>query len=328
MRYRCELALPEDDLALRRLMASTPMRGDISLTFLREPNYFEADCVLGARRETLIIRDREKDEIVSVATRAARRMFVAGDSQVVGYLGGLRVAKGSRNRGLLVRGFRYLRERHESDPDRPAFYLTTIAEDNTAAIEALTSGRAGLPTYHPLRRLRTFLIPVQGKRRSCSAGSDSGVQVKPLSDLAELLEFLRDHGSRRMFFPDYQPTDFGGDKQTGVDCTFRNLDSKSILVAHRMGRIVAAAGLWDQRAYRQTVVQEYPRMIAASRPILNLWWRSSHGIQLPKVGEPLGGCYISFPVIRDDDPNLFRVDAWEFASDRERRPSVRYGWFL
>ncbi len=305
-RYQCDLARPSDDVALRRLMATTPMPGSVTLTFHREPNYFGSDCVLGPRRQTVIIRDRKADTVVGIATRSARPMYVAGKKQLVGYLGGLRIAKCARGRGLLARGFRFLRDLHEADSSRPAYYLTTIAEGNTMALEPLTSGRAGLPTYHPLCRLHTLVLPLEKRKATARESWSTDCHVEPLSDWDELLGFFQEHGSKRTFFPDYQRCDFGDGGYHASEPTFRGLQASSTLVARRNGIIVGAAGLWDQRSFRQSVVQQYSRSITAFRPALNLWSRWTAGVQLPAPGEKLQGCYVSFPVIAGDDPNVLR----------------------
>ena len=299
-RYRCELAKPGDDAALRQLMASTPMPGRVALTFGREPSYFSSDCVLGPQRQTIVIRDTVKREIVMVATRAVREMYVDEQRLRIGYLGGLRLVRRVRGQGLLARGYRFLRALHDTDVEAPAFYLTTIAEGNTPAIEALTSGRAGLPTYHALCRLHTLLLPIRA-RRAPPQSRASDLRVERLGKLQELLDFFDRCATKKTFFPVYSSDDFGqcrANKQSG---TFRNLDTSSIVVAKRGEEVIGAAGVWDQRAFRQTIVNRYARFTSAIRPVVNPWSRLTGGLRLPRVGQPLDGCYVCFPVVKEGE---------------------------
>ena len=55
---RYALATPDDDAAIRRLLRDNPMRGAISLSFEREPNYFHGTQIAGAE-------DRRKDLLSS-----------------------------------------------------------------------------------------------------------------------------------------------------------------------------------------------------------------------------------------------------------------------
>lgn len=305
-RYRCELAKPGDDAALRQLMAGTPMPGSVALTFRREPSYFASDCVLGPKRQTLIIRDTVKSEIVMVATRAVREMYIGEQRQRVGYLGGLRLLSRVHGQGLLARGYRFLRDLHDSDLEAPAFYLTTIAEGNTPAIRSLTSGRAGLPTYQPLCRLHTLVLPI--RRRSAPPKSrTSGFRVERLTDLQELLEFFDRCATKKTFFPAYSSGDFRRCDSSQQCGTFRNLDTSSIMVARRGNEVIGAAGVWDQRSFRQTIVDRYSRLTGAIRPMVNQWSRMTGGLSLPEVGRPLDGCFVCFPVVKNGDEAVLRM---------------------
>ncbi len=47
MEFSFELARPADDLALRKLLAETPMPGRITVSFERQPNYFMGCSIMG-----------------------------------------------------------------------------------------------------------------------------------------------------------------------------------------------------------------------------------------------------------------------------------------
>ena len=301
-RYRFELAGPDDDAVLRRLMAQTPMKGGVSLSFQREPHYFDANCVLGTDHQTIVCRDLEMNDVVGLSTRSVRELFVDSQPKRVGYLSGLRIAEHARNRGLLAHGYRFLRELHDADPDPPDYYLTTIAEKNTLAIKQLTSGRAGLPGYYPLSTLHTLVLPIRKTSLISKPASRLNCEVGPPEDLPEVVQFLNTTGARKTFFPRYQAADF-----QQPDCTFRGLSTSSILVARRNGQIIGAAGVWSQRDFRQTVISDYEPAMQLLRPLLNAWSRVTGGIHLPKVGSVLEAAFLCFPVVASDDPAVFQL---------------------
>lgn len=306
-RYQFELAKRTDDAGLRRLMAGTPMLGDVTLTFEREPNFFRGNRVYGRDCQTIVCRDQEYGEIVGAGTRSSRLLYVDGIPTRIGYLGGLRFASRVRGAGLLARGFRFLKDLHDAQADPPAFYLTTIAEGNEAAERALTTGRAGLPFYHPLGSLSTFALAKRRLRRMHvemdSAANDKLIvcSLAELPDFDAWLAFLNEINARRAFSPVYEPSDF--DARTG---TFLDLDFKSIVVIRRDDRIVATAGIWNQSSFRQTVVRNYRMPIRLTRPLLNAAALLTGSVTMPPIGKAISAAYVSSLAVRDDNRFLMR----------------------
>ena len=162
-RYRFELAGPADDADLRRVLAATPMAGNIAVAFHREPSYFAGARVEGRFRQIVACRDTESGRVVGFGVRSASPRYVNGRPESVGYLSTLRLLGEHRNRGLVARGYAFFRRLHADGLAR--LYLTTIAEGNTTALTQLTSGRAGLPAYHDAGRYHTAAIPLTRPER-------------------------------------------------------------------------------------------------------------------------------------------------------------------
>ena len=278
------------------------MDGTIALTFQREPSYFDSNCVLGRNHQTIVCRDMEQNGIVGLGTRSVRDMYVGGQVRKVGYLSGLRAAEHARKRGLLARGYRFLSELHDADPDAPEYYLTTIAEDNTVAIDNLTSGRAGLPTYHQLSRLHTLVLPIRRTPACSKLASMANCQIAEARDVAAVIDFLNESGATQTFFPHYQGIDF---EQPGG--TFSGLKSASIAIATRNGKIIATAGVWDQRPFRQTMISSYKPVMKLLQPLLNAWSSLTGGIHLPAIGDPLNAAFVCFPVVSVCEQAVFEM---------------------
>src|SRR5262245_12270492 len=161
-RYRFDFATEADDADLRRVLAETPMPGRIAVSFRREPSYFGAAAVDGRFRQVVAAHDLDSGRIVGFGSRSVSQRYVNGLPTPIGYLSSLRLLEGHRNRGLLARGYAHFRRLHADG--RAPVYLTTIAEGNTLALRLLTSGRAGLPRYHPDGRFLTAAISWRGHR--------------------------------------------------------------------------------------------------------------------------------------------------------------------
>src|SRR5262245_1238603 len=141
------------------------MAGRVSVAFHRDPDYFAGAVTDGRFRQVIACRDKESGRIIGFGTRSVMDRHVNGERRPIGYLAGLRGLQEYRNRGLLARGFAYLRRQH-ADGLAP-LYLTTIAEGNATAMEVLIGGRAGLPRYHFAGRYHTLALrPARGRRLS------------------------------------------------------------------------------------------------------------------------------------------------------------------
>lgn len=296
---RFELATESDEPALRRIMADVSMPGSIEIAFEREPDYFRSNCVLGAEQQTIVCRDPHRgNRIVGLATRSVRNMHYRNKIRRIGYLGSLRLLPSARKQSVLSRGYRFVRELHESDSNPPDFYITTIAEGNTAAIRSLTTSRADLPTYRKLTTLHTLAI----SRGSSGARPAPDIEIHQPTQLPEIAAALRQVESHRNLEPDYIAADFepGG--------TFDGLNAENTFIFTKRGQLSAMAGVWNQQHFRQSIVRHYSTPVALLRPLHNLISSvCRRRAPLPRTGRALELAYLAFPWVRDSDPSVFRL---------------------
>lgn len=272
-----DLATREDDAGIRRLLSANPVPGRIRIRYEREPDYFAGCATMGA---TDVLVARANDQVVGVACRSVRPMFINGERADVGYLGQLRVDARFRGRWLVLRGFRKLHELHRQSP--PRGYVTTIIEGNDEAEGVLVRrARGPMPRYRKIDRLMTLALPT-AKATAAAVSLDT-----PLRDI---VEFLQREGRRKNFYPVYEERSFS-------DGTTRGFDPKDFIVIQRDGSILGVAGLWDQSSYKQSIVDAYDPLTRFARPFYNLLRRAA----LPKPGNALRFAYGSFFCVRDDD---------------------------
>ncbi|HEY8133975.1 MAG TPA: hypothetical protein VII12_19015, partial [Thermoanaerobaculia bacterium] len=162
MELTVEFAAPSDDAAIRALLRRQPMPGRIQLAFHREPDFSLGCAVTGD--DYRIVVARAPEEIVGVACRSARRVFINGREQRIGYLGQLRVDERFRGRWLVARGFSLLKKIDGEDP-LPA-YLASIVDGNDEASGILVrKRRASYPNFHEVAPYRTLAIAVKKPKR-------------------------------------------------------------------------------------------------------------------------------------------------------------------
>ncbi len=316
-RCRFELAGPADDADLRHILAATPMPGQIAVSFRREPSYFAGARVDGRFRQVVAARELASGRLVGFGSRSLMLRWVNGLPETIGYLSSLRLLPAHRNRGLLPRGYAMIRRLHRDG--QTCLYLTTIAEGNRKAVEQLTSGRAGLPAYHFAGCYHTLALPLNGKQ---SRRVDiSGVEIRPAQadELGRLVELLREEGARKQFFPLYEGDDFG--TETGI---FKDLRADDILLAWRGQDLLGVLAGWNQRGFRQTVVDGYGRIMNGVRPLYNLWARWRGMPTLPPAGEAFRYLTAALPIVRDDDPRVFAA----LVETLRARAAGTYGYLL
>jgi hypothetical protein len=140
-----------------------------------------------------------------------------------------------------------------------------------------------------------------------------------------IVDFLRRHGRKRQFFPVYRTEDF----EPGSPTT-PGFQPEDFLVARdtaAAGGLLGVMGLWDQSAYKQTVVRGYDPSLGRVRGLANAlaWVAGVRRPPLPGAGSTLASAYASFTCVVDDDPRVFAAllaGAYALAAQRG------YGYLL
>ena len=274
------LAREEDDAELRTLLRKAVIPGAVRVAFTREPGYFAGEGLGGSNDITLVAR--QDDRLVGMGRCSINTLFRNGTAQRVAYLGELRVDPGAaRSASLLRDGYEFLvRQAGAADG-----YFTSIASDNLRARRVLERGaRLGLPTYSMLCDLVTLVIPVaRGASNTCA------VEL----DLAELTAWLDRHSRQHQLALTWNLQRWGDLLRHGV------LPS-SFTVSKNGADVDGVAAIWDQRAFRQTVVDGYDEPVRLARPLYN-GVQSLRGMApLPTPGSVLAqgfllGAFVSAP---------------------------------
>jgi hypothetical protein len=287
-----ELARRSDEPELRRLLRDFPMRGEVTVALQREPDYFTAAGVEGERHQSIIARDAVTGRLVGVGSRSVRPSYVNGRSVMLPYLGSLRVNGARRGVRRLSEGYALCRSLWQ--PDETPYAVTSIIADNTRARRLLGAGLPGLPRYDAIDSFSTVVIPTRGGRRrpvtEVERGSDE--------TLEPIARRLRDDYRHYQFSPRWTAADLRSEVRTP------GLEPRHFHLIRRGGEVAAALAVWDQRAFKQTVVRGYGNRLRRLRPWINLVGPWLGVPRLPAPGERLEYAFLSHVAAGGDPDRL------------------------
>lgn len=279
-RLQFAVASREDDADIRRLLRESLLAGAISLSFEREPDYFADTIVPFESKQTIVARDG--GELVCMGSCSVRSRFINGRESRVGYLGGLRLARGHAGQVEILRaGYEFF---HQLQAEAPAdYYFTSIAADNHRARRVLERGLPGMPAYQFLGDLVTVLIPARKLSNSQPARVASEV------DLVDWAGRLNEFNRSFQLAPVWSAEELSALSQLGLQRE------------HFIQSGKASAAIWDQSSFKQTVVREYTPGLKRLRPWANAWASIAGGIRLPQLGAVIRNAYLSH-LVTDASP--------------------------
>ena len=292
MGIHISLATPADDASIRGLLRREPLPGRIAISYEREPDFSIVCDATGENTTVLVAADVETGATVGVACRSEREVFVNSAPMRLGYLGQLRIDSRYRGRWLVSRGYSLLKRLHDRDP-LPG-YLAAVTTGNREADGILVEKpRKFFPAFHPIADYDTLALSV---RRSVCA---SGIASATPDDIPEIAGFLRTEGPRRQFFPVWT------EARLIALISRLGLRIEDVQIARRNGSIAGLMGLWDQSAYKQTVVRSYSGWLRLAAPLYNAGAPWLQRRPLPKPGEKIRNGYAAFVCIAHDDATVF-----------------------
>jgi hypothetical protein len=289
------LAASKDDAALRAFLHEHPVPGNIEVTFEREPDFFAASAIRGEMHQTILARDTENGQIAGIASRSISKAFVNGEPQSIGYLSDLRIAPHYQRGTLVARGYRFLKGLHSDGQTQ--LYTTAIFDDNLRALETITTGRAGLPTYHPMGSLNCSGINIGRNKPQLPARCS--IERGSLELLPQIVECLNRNNARKQFAPVHSCEYFLNGTR------WRDFQVSDFYVAADGSRVIGVVGKWDQRKFKQTRVVRYVGRLRWLVPLARVARRLFGSLRFPEEGELLRYFNVCFVAVDGDDPSVF-----------------------
>ncbi len=161
---------------------------------------------------------------------------------------------------------------------------------------------------------RYALVVVVTIRRPKRPRYEAAQPVRAQSgDIDEVVAFLRRHGRRRQYYPAYRVSDFG---EGGI---LPGLEPHDVILARRGGPIIGTIAVWDQSAYKQTIVHSYSGRLERLRGWFDRIATLSGAAPLPAPGHEIRSAYAALVCVADDDPGVMRTLLREAYNDACRR---------
>ena len=177
------------------------------------------------------------------------------------------------------------------------FHYATLITGDSLSGKILFSNRPRMPEAFDMGGVNTFSVPV--KRHG--AGVKPGKRFEILSGDEKLMpliaDFLKKEGVKMDFFP---VVDGGG-------YALELLEPASFFAIFDRGDLAGVCSLPDLKNHRQYIMEGYSRSFSLMRVPLNLYcnFRGLHTV--PRKGERIKTAFMGFPVVRHDDPEIFRA---------------------
>jgi len=291
------LATPADDESLRQLLRENPIPGSISLSFEREPCYFDASMIEGPFHQTIVTREVNTGTVIAFGNRSIRPLFINGQVRDIGYMSQLRV-RPDYGKGLylargLAGGFIKYYELHQDG--RTPFYLMSVIEDNLPARRLLTSGLPDYPNTHEYARMFTYAIYPLRRKRALPLPDDLRLIRGSDKYIDEIINCLNRNNACKQFAPHW----------TCDSLFIANLKPSDFFLAVCGDHLVGCLACWDQTMFKQTVVRGYSGSLARWRKLLNIFSALGRWPHLPNPNTPLRHSYASHLAVDDDDPVIF-----------------------
>jgi len=291
-RYHIRRAESEDSEALITLINDTPQEGSISLNFERTPNFFHATHTTTSDPEVWLMEDTEEKRLAASFSIGKRLVYINGEKRWTRYGNDLRIHQDYKGGRTLFRLFKKYRDLMQDE-----WMQTVILEENKASIETVGSGRLSLPNYHPAGNLVTHMIALNQKAEAV----EHTIRQASASDSTQMQEFFEQHSKQKQFYPCYDFSNIESD-----DPYYRNLKFEQYYLCFEDKELVAVAGLWDQKSFKQTRFLSYSGKMKLLRHISNISSTLFGGLNLPKPGSL--GNYISLHSVlcKNNDPSYLK----------------------
>ncbi len=272
-------ATDADNRGLLALAASCSMRGDISLRFQREPDFFALNRLEG-RDWSVDVIDAD-DRIAGCVGTSIRDVYLHGRPTQTGYVGDLKVHPAHRDLATADALSNYAGYRMESLPDGSPALITVLAGNR--AMEKRLSGERGLDRFDRLATIRSYSIPILWKRQAKQSRMYMLVERAKWSDIGAMADLWNRVAPQRQFAPLFEETTLADWIRSAP-----GLDISSYLLARSSsGALIGLMALWDQSSFKHMYVEKYSRKMAVVAALTNAIAPRLGGARLAAPGEQM-----------------------------------------
>jgi len=297
--FKIQLATPEYNEAICELFAF-PMKGLISLSKERTPDFFAGAKIQNNFPESYIYINEDNNELAAVVSIGRREVYMESNKVKLQYLSDMRIRPKYRG-GLL--SFIVLKDILGSGK-LDVLAQTAVLADNVTMLNSIEKlnrfcKKRGLPYYNYIGKIVTCLLPLPRRPKPSNIHSSLNIRWATAAETQAVQDFVDTEAPKKNFYPHYN---LG---QLNQHPYYANLNIQNYLLAFENGEIVGVTGVWDQDEIWRTKVVAYDRKLKLVKPFLNFYNHFAGGLRLPKEGSKLLNLYLHSILIKNDDPSVF-----------------------
>lgn len=283
------------DYEIRSLVRQCRMPSPwIELDYQTEPSFFKALAAYGHEHDLVLIQPDGFEHLAGLGIRSIRSIYLDGKPVDTGYLHHLRFHPEIRGGSYLLRGYKEFR-RIFNDKPLPVT-LTSIVADNNHARQMLEGRRAdgAMPVYQEVSRYLTAMIPLRGPgtrwpvKIRTSSGQQYNSRILNSENINALVNLFAEAGKAYDGIPVVTPAELANNESV----LFPGLKISDFIGIFNGDSLVAAAGIWNQRNYRQIVLTH----LNAGMGLLRNVWNSGRFLWGP-CPVPSTGSAVNFILI-------------------------------
>lgn len=302
------VATKDDADSFKSLLNDNEMSSWVNITLRKEPNYFDADNLMGESVSVIAHEVNDSSKIIGIYACSSFEVYFKAKKEHIIYLNSLRVDVRYRHKiRFLKEGFASIQKLITLKSTKE-FMFTSIAKENLKARKLLESNLKGMPTYLPLGGMSSFsfLAKIHTKTMLCQKAS--------AKDIDSIVEFYNANAKDYDFAPVLNSSwleMLDAKRGLSIDDFYICRDANA--------NILAIFALWDQREIKQIVIHSYKAPLGRFRNLYNLYAKLTANTTLPKESEMLQQIYIAFFTTTSKDSLWIKQLLKEIATLIKRR---------
>jgi GNAT superfamily N-acetyltransferase len=298
MTITVRLGTPADNAKIQALVSKITMPGLATMCFQRAPDFFAGAHIVGDEFVLTVADDSERPDVLAGLTViSGRDLYISGQKRRVYYSGDTRVDPFYRRRGIASDMFA-MQKQFRTGQD---LLQGIVLKENTAPLDAAKRTADGvLFDYWISHAIETSFIFTRKSKPRIPAGIE--IRAATAADVPQMQAFFDRQAPRRNGYPVY---DFA--KVLAGDPYYTGLSMGDYALAWRNGELVGMLGSWNQKAFKQTRVMGFKPVIAAIRPVYNLYAGLFGGFKLPAIGGMLNYLTLHTTLVKDDATDIYRA---------------------
>lgn len=260
------------------------MGSHIQISLERGEDFFEYQSMqFTENANCFVIEDTKDKKIKGCFSIGLKCMRVGGEKKNFQYLSDLRISEDFQGRNILIRVLKYIQNNNLIDPTLPCITLSLSDNDTYHSMEDKSFNpelrkRFNIPSTYKWRTIVTNFISYRSKHKKMA--KKYFVRKAKNEDLGDIKRFLESQNEVNIISEHFDFDDLTSKFYSGIDIN-------SFFIAYSENSIVGIASLWNQEAFKQTMIKGYSRIFRITRPIINTLGRFFGLSRLPKPGNQL-----------------------------------------